>query len=210
MEYINNELGGADGYPIQVDWRDSAYDMAKVGTIVQDYMNEGCLLFTTHSSSEMKAAQGKANAAGFPGMAVFASTMNLHPPQHIYATGPDYGDDWIAFAKYYMANIWKGPGKPKMALHLLSGTVGQGTLDGANATAQQLGINLVDIEYHALTTTSEIESLTRIKAKNPDVLFISSVPAPTAVIIKNAEELGMYPGITIGCASASYTVLWSA
>jgi len=37
----------------------------------------------------------------------------------------------VAFAKYYMANIWKGTGKPKMALHLLQGTVGQGTLDGA-------------------------------------------------------------------------------
>ena len=36
MEYINNELGGAEGHPIQVDWQDSAYDMAKVGTIVQD------------------------------------------------------------------------------------------------------------------------------------------------------------------------------
>ena len=47
--------------------------------------------------------------------------------------------------------------------------------------------------------------MTRIKAKNPDVLFISSTPAPTAVVIKNAYELGMYPGIVIGCAHASYT-----
>ena len=79
IEYINKELDGAGGYPIQVSWRDSAYDMAKVGTIVQDYMNEGDILFTTHSSSEMKAAQGKANEAGFPGIATFISTMNLHP-----------------------------------------------------------------------------------------------------------------------------------
>ena len=103
--------------------------------------------------------------------------MNLHPPLHIYGPTPDYGDDWVAFAKYYMANIWKGTGKPKMALQLLQGTVGQGTLDGAKAMADQLGIDLVDIETHALNTTSEIESLTRIKAMNPDVLFISSVPA---------------------------------
>ncbi len=67
MAYINNELGGAGGYPIQVSWKDSAYDMAKVGTIVQDFMNEGDILFTTHSSSEMKAAQGKANRIQEPG-----------------------------------------------------------------------------------------------------------------------------------------------
>ena len=205
MLYINNELGGAEGHPINVDWRDSAYDMAKVGTIVQDFMNEGDILFTTHSASEMKGAQGAANAAGFPGIATFISTMNLHPPLHIYGPTPDYGDDWVAFAKYYMANIWKGTGRPKMALHLLQGTVGQGTLDGAQTMADSLGIDLVDTENHAISTTSEIESLTRIKAKNPDVLFISSVPAPTAVIIKDAVTLGMYPGITIGCASASFT-----
>ncbi len=205
MEYINSELNGAGGYPIQVSWKDSAYDMAKVGTIVQDFMNEGDILFTTHSSSEMKAAQAKANAAGFPGLAIFISTMNLHPAAHIYGPTPDYGDDWVALAKYYMENIWKGTGKPKMALHLLSGTVGQGTLDGAQAMAAQLGIELIATENHLISTTSEIESLTRIKTKNPDVLIISGVPASTAVVIKNAKALGMYPGMTIMCASASFT-----
>ncbi|MFH0769141.1 MAG: ABC transporter substrate-binding protein [Chloroflexota bacterium] len=205
MEYINNELGGAGGYPIQVSWRDSAYDMAKVGTIVQDFMNEGDILFTTHSSSEMKAAQGKANAAGFPGVATFISTMNMHPALHIYGPTPDYGDDWVALAKYYKENIWNGTGKLKMALHLLSGTVGQGTLDGSKAMADQLGIEIVDVENHLISTTSEIESLTRIKSRNPDVLLISGVPASTAVIIKNAKALEMIPGITILCASASFT-----
>jgi branched-chain amino acid transport system substrate-binding protein len=47
--------------------------------------------------------------------------------------------------------------------------------------------------------------LTRIKAKNPDVLFIASTPAPTAVIIKNAKELGMWPNITIGVGHAALT-----
>ena len=51
----------------------------------------------------------------------------------------------------------------------------------------------------------EMESLTRIKAQNPDVLYISSTPAPTAVIIKNAFELGMYPGVTIGLGHAGMT-----
>jgi branched-chain amino acid transport system substrate-binding protein len=205
VEYINKELNGAAGYPIQVSWRDSAYDMAKVGTIVQDFMNEGDILFTTHSSSEMKAAQAKANEAGFPGIATFISTMNLHPAAHIYGPTPDYGDDWVALAKYYKDNIWKGTGKPKMALHLLSGTVGQGTLDGAQAMADQIGIELVATENHALTTTSEIESLTRVKAKKPDVLIISGVPASTAVVLKDAKTLGIYPGTTVMCTSASFT-----
>lgn len=205
MEYINKELGGAGGYPIQVSWRDSAYDMAKVGTIVQDFMNEGAILFTTHSSSEMKAAQGKANEAGFPGIATFISTMNLHPALHIYGPTPDYGDDFVALVKYFKENIWKGTGKPKVALHLLTGTVGQGTLDCAEVMKDQLGIEIIATENHLISTTSEIESLTRIKAKNPDLLIISGVPASSAIVIKDAKTLGIYPGIAIGCTAASFT-----
>ena len=68
-----------------------------------------------------------------------------------------------------------------------------------------LGIDIVATEEHAATTTSEMESLTRVKALKPDVLYISSTPAPTAVIIKNARALGLFPGVTIGLGHASFT-----
>jgi branched-chain amino acid transport system substrate-binding protein len=202
VEYINAELDGAGGYPIELMWRDSAYDMQKVGTIVQEFMDSGCLLFATHSSTEMKAASGLSNEAGFPGLAAFISTINLHPPTHVYGPTPDYGDDWIAFAKYYMENIWDGTGRPKMALHVLTNPTGQGTKDGAKAMADELGIDIVDIAEHKISTIDETVSLQRMKDEGIDVLFISSTPAPTAVIIENARELGM--DITIGCAAASF------
>jgi branched-chain amino acid transport system substrate-binding protein len=204
-KYINEELGGVDGHPLEVVWRDSAYDMSKVITIVKEYKDMGCLLFTTHSSAEMAAAQEIANRDGFPGMATYVSPVNYRPPQHIYAPLPDYADGWIAFAEYYLKNIWKGAGKPKMALHLLANPTGRGAKDGVMAKAEALGIEIITPEEHKTTTISEIESLTRIKAQNPDVLFIASTPAPTAVIIKNAKELGMWPGITIGVGHAGLT-----
>jgi branched-chain amino acid transport system substrate-binding protein len=205
VKYINSELNGIDGHPLELVWRDSAYDMSKVVNLVKEFKDSGCLLFTTHSSTEMAAAQEIANRDGFPGMATYVSPVNYRPPQHIYAPLPDYGDGWIAFAEYYIKNIWKGTGKPKMALHLLANPTGKGAKDGAMAKAEELGFELVGFEEHKTTTVSEIESLTRIKSKNPDVLFIASTPAPTAVIIKNARELGLYPGITIGVGHAGLT-----
>jgi len=64
-----------------------------------------------------------------------------------------------------------------MALHLLANPTGRGALDGVKAKANELGYEIVATEEHKATTVSEIESLTRIKAKNPDVMFISSTPA---------------------------------
>lgn len=205
IEYVNAELGGAGGYEIEVVWLDNAYDASKVVINVKQFMDEDCVLFTTSSSAMMSASMEIANRAGFPGIASFNAPILHRPPQHIYGQMPDYGDDWVAFAKYYMQNVWKGPGKPKMAMHLLNNSTGYGALDAAKAAAEELGIEIISTDEHKADTTSEMDSLTRIKAANPDVLYISSTPAPTAVIIKNAVDLGLYPGVTIGLGHAGIT-----
>ncbi len=203
IEYINKELGGAGGYPIKLSWRDSAYDMAKVATIVKDFMNEGDLMFATHASAEMKAAQEIANRAEFPGIATFSSQINYRPPQHIYGPTPNYGDDWVAFTNYFMKNVWKGTAKPKMALHLLNNPTGAGAREAARAFADKMGVQIVADEEHAATTIDETNSLTRIKGKSPDVIYVSSTPAPTAIILKNAKQLGL--NIPIGSGAAGFT-----
>jgi branched-chain amino acid transport system substrate-binding protein len=211
IKYINDELGGVEGYKIEPLWFDSNYDAAKVATIVNNLMNQGALLFTTSSSKEMQAALEIANRAEFPGLVCFNAPSLHRPPQHIYGQTPDYGDDWTAFATYYMDNIWKGSGKPKMALMVLNNPTGYGARDAARAAADGLGIDVLwdgqvgKAFEHTATTTSETETLTRVKALDPDVIYISSTPAPTALIIKNASELGLYPGVTIGCGHASFT-----
>lgn len=208
IKYINEELGGVAGHQIEVIWRDNQYDAAKAATIINEIINSGALLFTTNSSKMMMASAETANRAEFPGFAVFSSPVLTNPPRHIYAQMPDYGDDWAAFARYYLDNIWQGTGKPKMALHLLNNPTGSGARDAANALADELGIEIVADEEHTATTISEIESLTRIKAQNPDILYISSTPQPTSIIVKNAIELGMYPGMTIALGHASFTSIF--
>ncbi len=205
MKYVNEELGGVAGYEIEVIWRDNQYDPAKATTIINELMDKGCLFFTTNSSAMMTASSEIANRAEFPGFAVFSAPALTNPPQHIYAQMPDYGDDWAAFANYYLDNIWEGEGQPKMAMHILNNSTGYGARDAAVLLADELGIELVAIEQHEDGTISEIESLTRIRELNPDVLFISSTPQETAVVVQNAVELDMYPGMTIGCAHASFT-----
>jgi len=208
IKYINEELGGVAGHQIEVIWRDNQYDAAKAATIINELINSETLLFTTNASKMMMASAETANRAEFPGFAVFSSPVLTNPPRHIYAQMPDYGDDWAAFASYYLENIWQGTGKPKMALHLLNNPTGSGARDAANALADELGIEIVADEEHTATTISEIESLTRIKAQNPDILYISSTPQPTSIIVKNAVELGMYPGMTIALGHASFTSIF--
>jgi branched-chain amino acid transport system substrate-binding protein len=140
MEYINTELGGIGGYTVEVVYRDSAYDAPTVVSIVNDFMNQGCIIFNTHSSTEMNYAKDSANRAEFPGMATFTSPVIYRPPQHIYGQMPDYGDDWQSFSNYYLENIWKGSGKPKMALLILNNATGKGAKDAATALSEGIVI----------------------------------------------------------------------
>ncbi len=206
IKYINDELGGVNGYKIDVISVDSKYDSPTVVTVTKRFMDENALLFTVASSKEMTAAMPAANEAGFPGIAAFTAPSLYRPPQHIYGQYPDYGDDALIFADYYMKNVWKGQGKPKFALELLNNPTGYGARDAFKAKAEELGIEILDpIFEHTATTTSEMDSITKIKAMKPDVLYISSTPAPTAVIIKNARDLGLFPGVTIGLGHAGIT-----
>ncbi len=92
-----------------------------------------------------------------------------------------------------------------MALMLLNNPTGAGAANAAKAMADTLGVTIIDTEEHAATTTDETVALTRIKAMNPDVIYISSTPKPAAVIIKNAKDLGMFPSVTIGVCHAAMT-----
>jgi branched-chain amino acid transport system substrate-binding protein len=209
IEYINNELGGVGGYQLEIVWRDNGYDASQMSNIVRNFMDEGCVMFSTSSSAMMTAAMGLANQNGFPGLAAFSSPNLYRPPQHIYGQLPDYGDDFLAFMKYYLDNVWTGNGKPKVAIHALNNSTGQGAVDAAHAFADQLGVEILwdgaegKAFQHKADSISETESLTRIKAMNPDVLYISSTPAPAALIIKNARELGL--NMTIACGHAAFT-----
>jgi branched-chain amino acid transport system substrate-binding protein len=203
IDYINNELGGVNGYKIEAVNLDSQYDAAIAVNDINMFMDQGCIFFTTSSSTEMGYVQEIANRAGFPGLVAYSSPSNYHPPLHIYGQTPDYGDDWIAFTNYYLKNIWKGSGKPKMALMVLNNPTGAGATNASKAMADTLGVEIIATEEHAATTISETEALTRIKALNPDVIYISSTPKPAGIIINNAKELGMYPGVTIGICHAA-------
>jgi branched-chain amino acid transport system substrate-binding protein len=205
VSYINDELGGVNGYKIKPVWYDSAYKSETSTTALEALKDQGALLFLTMSSTEMGYVQALANNAGFPGIATFTTPSNYRPPAHIYGQMPDYGDDWIAFANYYLQNIWKGPGKPKMALHLINNVTGYGVRDAEKAKAESMGIEIVDVEEHTMNDLSMDTSMTRIKALNPDVLFISSTDKPTYLILKAAHDMGMTPKMTIGMAHATYS-----
>lgn len=205
IKYVNEDLGGVGGYELELVWMDNGYNAATMVSNVNKLMDDGCVMFGCSSSAMMTAAMTVANQNGFPGVAAYGAPIIYRPPQHIYGQMPDYGDDWVVFAQYFLENLWQGEGKPLMAMHILSNSTGYGAKDGATAMAEELGIDIV-VREHTASTTSEMTSLTELKALNPDILYIASTPQPSSIIIKNAYDLEMTStGMVIACGHAAMT-----
>ena len=205
LKYVNEVLGGAGGYELELVWMDNGYNAATMVSNVNKLMDDGCVMFGCSSSAMMTAGMTVANQNGFPGLAAYGAPIIYRPPQHIYGQMPDYGDDWVVFANYFLENLWHGEGRPLMAMHILSNSTGYGAKDGATAMAEELGIDIV-VREHTASTTSEMTSLTELKAMNPDILYIASTPQPSSIIVKNAYELEMTSsGMVIACGHAGMT-----
>jgi hypothetical protein len=124
IKYVNEVLGGVGGYELELVWMDSNYNAAMMVNNVNKFIDDGCVMFGCSASAEMTAVMTIANQNGFPGLAAYGAPVIYRPPQHIYGQMPDYGDDWVVFAQYYLENLWHGEGKPRMAMHILNNSTG--------------------------------------------------------------------------------------
>ncbi len=72
---------------------------------------------------------------------------------------------------------------------------GEAVRESARAAAEAQGMEVVAAEYYELGTTDFTPFLTKVLAKNPDLIDPCSAPAgPCALIIKQAREMG-YEGL---------------
>jgi branched-chain amino acid transport system substrate-binding protein len=65
--------------------------------------------------------------------------------------------------------------------------------EGGRAKAQELGFQVVDVEYVPNGTSDVSQALTKIKPKNPDVIIGSAHLVEGVALMKQAKELGVNP-----------------
>ena len=68
---------------------------------------------------------------------------------------------------------------------------GRGLRDGFSASAEKIGIEIVASEAYDRDNTDFKAQLTSIKAKNPDLIFISGLYGQAGLIAKQAREAGI-------------------
>jgi branched-chain amino acid transport system substrate-binding protein len=202
FRYINDEMGGIQGYPIAATFYDTQYNSDLARQYYKEAVGSGALLITAMSSKETVACRCLFDEDEMPFIHAYSSPPCLHPPGHAYATLPAQGgDDCAAFMNWLHDS---GQTPCNLALYGLNNATGWSARDAARALAETLGISVVGYWEHTAGVTPEAATATlqQIQVQNPDWLYVSSTPAPSATIAKAAHDLGMTTGICLGQAGA--------
>ncbi|MCY3549440.1 MAG: ABC transporter substrate-binding protein [Candidatus Poribacteria bacterium] len=101
-----------------------------------------------------------------------------------------YRDD---FQGEFIANYIKNYMKEFQSVAILfdNDDYGRGLRDGFSAAAEEIGIEIVASEAYDRDNTDFKAQLTSIKAKNPDLIFISGLYGQAGLIAKQAREAGI-------------------
>ena len=98
----------------------------------------------------------------------------------------DFQGEFIAkYIKDYMKQF------QAVAILFENDDYGRGLRDGFSAAAEEIGIKIVASEAYDRDNTDFKAQLTSIKAKNPDLIFISGLYSQAGLIAKQAREAGI-------------------
>jgi branched-chain amino acid transport system substrate-binding protein len=183
-----NETGGINGIMIELELQDDKGDPKEAANVAQKL----------GSDPDVLAVIGHFNSScSLAGKEVYnqMSVLQLSPGSTnvTVCEGGDwtfrnvYRDDYQGhFIADYVKNVL---GYERAAVFFDNDDYGRGLRDAFAERAEEIGLEIVAEEAYVRDTQEYTPQLTRIRAKNPDIIFISGLYANAAMILTQAKNL---------------------
>ena len=186
-----NAAGGVNGKTLTLIFEDDAGKDKEASLVAERIAsNRQILAVVGHFNSACSLA-GKPiyQRAGIVELSPGSTNVNV-------AAGSDwtfrniYRDDFqAAFAAKYIKNVLGDI--QKVAIFFDNDDYGQGLKDSFAAEAKELGLEIVGMEAYDRDNTDFKAQLTSIKAKQPDLIFLSGLYSQAGLIASQARETGI-------------------
>jgi branched-chain amino acid transport system substrate-binding protein len=204
--------GPDKGAQVMLKEFDDADDPAKATANMRTIVDDSSLVAFVGSglSDASIAAAPIASQAGFAYLSAYASSEKIlaaaTAAKSVFVVPPTFP----AYA-YSVADELLKAGFKKPALIHLTGTYGEGVSGFSAQRLQTGGAPVVDNESFGFSDTDLRTQLAKIKAANPDSLVMVGLPDSDALILKQADQLGLkVPAFDPGGITNSDTFLKDA
>jgi len=202
IEYIDPATRKTQKALLDIHWEDNAYDASKRLAIFKRQADWGMdlQLLTAGPDDTAQAA----TQAGVPILSISqisGAVLNIQP---CFVTGTfvSYTEQNAAFIKWASQ---QQATPPRIALISYDNQAFRFQLNGAGLTEEfckAYGGELAGVEWVPMTITDFTIQLTRLKATNPDWIIMQVVPSHIAMVIKDAQRIGM-PSAVKYCGTSS-------
>lgn len=194
-EYVN-ETGGIKGVKVEPLVRDCG---GKVDVGMSHYMEikemkpRPPVIFGVISGLG-EALKMRLNEDQFPAIWV-CSTEVVYPAGYTFGWYPTYADLCGLFIDW-LAETWKGQGRPKLAFLTWDTTYGRAVLyDEVNEYAKKKGVDVVATELFGVRDVDVSTQLVRIRDKGADWIFTNTAGRGPVIVAKGIKELGYKVGL---------------
>lgn len=206
------KAGPMKGSTLTLKEFDDADDPAKAAANLRTMVDDNSVLAFVGSglSDASIAAAPVASQANFPYLTAFASSEKIltaaTAAKSVFVVPPTFP----AYSFSVVDELLKAGLKKPAVIHL-SGTYGEGVAGFAVQRLKDKGVTVVDNESFTFTDTQFATQLAKIKAAGPDSLIMVGLADSDALILKQADGLGLkVPAFDPGGITNSPTFLSNA
>lgn len=188
QQYINTELGGIDGIPLDFEYRNYGGNTNTGIAMYNDLLAMNprpwiIMVPDTNLSVVLKDRAVQDNII----LQSTGTTASLYPAANSFAYCPSYED----FAGGFIDWLAKNHPGDKMAFLTWDSAYGRGpTTPAVYAYAQQKGVSIVDTEYFPVTAVDVTAQLSKIRTAGATWVYTNTTGAGPAAIIKGAKDIG--------------------
>ncbi|MFD0853582.1 ABC transporter substrate-binding protein, partial [Actinomadura adrarensis] len=183
-----NADGGICGRKIELDIKDTGYDVQRTVTQYAQVRNEVLGMPAIIGGPMNVALFDKLKADQSLAVPISWASSLLKSP-HMMLTGPA-SEYWVINSVEYLLEEDLVPAKAKIGVVHMEGESGDAVLAGAKAAAQLTGVTLVPQQVKA-TATDMAGVVTSFKNAGVDGIILNSTPTMTASVAGSAESAGL-------------------
>jgi branched-chain amino acid transport system substrate-binding protein len=188
-DYVNKDLGGISGHPVEVIVKDDAGQPTTAASVINDFINQKVVAVLAGSDNLVPAFSGTTAKAGIPVVSGPANATDWYTKPLMYPTVTDVASGLVAqvlvakqfghakkFANLYCAEI----AACKQASPALKGT------------AQKLGLDYTELPISS-TATSYTAQCLALKQQNVDYAQLDFSTEAAVKFVKDCQAQGYNP-----------------
>ena len=187
-----NDNGGIAGEPIELIQVDYAYNVQQALAAYKRFTSSGIVAMQGWGTGDTEALVKFVAKDQIP---VFSASYSAHlmdpaKAPYNFTAAPDYSTQGRAGLKY-LREAWKEARAPKLAFVFPDNPYGSVPIPAMKEYAAELGFEIVgqeNVDLKAIDATPQLLSLKKVE---PDFVWTGGTTPSTAVIMKDAQKLGM-------------------